>query len=58
VTGANKTLVNYKESEVLTTKTKVVDISKSISDLKHKNTVGLIEGIELTAKWMKSVYKI
>ena len=58
VTGANKSLVNYEDSEVLTTKSKVVDISKSIADLKHENTVGLLEGIELTTKWMKSVYKI
>ena len=58
VTGANKSLVNYEDSEVLTTKSKVVDISKSIADLKHENTVGLLEGIKLTTKWMKSVYKI
>jgi dTDP-glucose 4,6-dehydratase len=58
VTGANKSLVNYEDSEVLTTKSKVVDISNSIADLKHENTVGLLEGIKLTTKWMKSVYKI
>lgn len=56
VTGADRNLVNYKESEILTTTTKVVDISKSKKDLNHKNTVGLLEGVELTADWMKKVY--
>jgi|TARA_B100001971_G_C18246176_1_gene574405 dTDP-glucose 4,6-dehydratase len=58
VTGADKSLVNYEESEVLTTKNKVVDISKSISDLGHENSVNLFKGIKLTAEWMKSVYNI
>ena len=58
VTGADPSLVNYKESEVLTTKTKIVDINKSIKDLNHVNSIGLKEGIEKTAKWMKSVYNI
>ena len=56
VTNADPKLVSYKNSEVLTTKTKVVDISKSIRDLKHSNTVGLKEGIKITADWMKAVY--
>ena len=57
-TGANPSLVSYKDSEILTTTTKVVDISKSINDLDHKNTVGLKEGIQKTVNWMKSVYKV
>lgn len=56
VTGADPSLVKYKESEVLTTKTKVVDISKSIKDLEHVNSVSLLDGIEMTAKWMRSNY--
>ena len=56
VTGADPSLVSYKDSEILTTKTKVVDISKSKIDLKHSNTVGLEEGIKITADWMKSAY--
>ena len=58
VTNADPSLVSYKESEVLTTKTKVVDISKSIKDLNHSNTVSLKEGIKITADWMKSVYDL
>jgi len=57
-TKANSDLVNYKESEILTTKIKKVDISKSVKDLNHKNTYDLEEGIRLTADWMRSVYKI
>lgn len=56
VTGANPDLVEYKKSERLTTKIKKVDISKSVKDLDHKNTVSLREGIELTADWMKEIY--
>ena len=58
MTNADPSLVSYKESEVLTTKTKVVDISKSITDLNHSNTVDLKEGIKITADWMKSVYDL
>ena len=56
VTGADPNLVSYKESEILTTKTKVVDISKSINDLEHVNTINLEDGIKITCDWMKSVY--
>jgi dTDP-glucose 4,6-dehydratase len=40
-TGASPSLVEYRESEILTTKVKRVDISKSIRDLDHKNPYGL-----------------
>ena len=56
VTGADPGLVDHKESEILTTLLKNVDISKSITDLDHKNTYGLKEGMRLTADWMRSVY--
>ena len=57
ITVADQSLASYKDSEVLTTKTKVVDISKSIKDLGHQNSIGLVEGIKKTANWMKSVYE-
>ena len=57
VSGASADLVEYKESEVLTTKHKVVDTSKSQEDLDHTNSFDLKTGMELTAKWMKEVYK-
>lgn len=53
VTGADPNLVEYKESEILTTKEKVVDISKAIRDLNHEVTVTLEEGIEKTSEWMR-----
>ena len=58
ITGADPSLANYKESEVLTTQVKVVNIDKSIRDLDHVNTINLQDGIKKTAKWMKSVYDI
>lgn len=58
VTGASASLVNHRESEILTTKFKRVDTSKSVRDLAHKNSYGLEEGMSLTAEWMKRVYDV
>jgi dTDP-glucose 4,6-dehydratase len=58
VTGASPKLVEYRDSEVLTTKNKRVDISKSIRDLGHRNSYALEEGMRLTAEWMKGVYNL
>ena len=57
VTGTAPELVEYKDSEILTTLLKDVDISKSIRDLDHRNTYGLEEGMRLTANWMRAVYE-
>jgi len=56
VTGADPDLVEFRDSEILTTKIKRVDISKSISDLDHKITFDLETGMKITADWMKKVY--
>jgi dTDP-glucose 4,6-dehydratase len=56
VTGADPKLVHYKDAEILTTKQKLVDTSKSVSDLDHKNSYSLEEGMRLTADWMKKAY--
>jgi dTDP-glucose 4,6-dehydratase len=56
VIGADPALVAYRESEVLTTKVKQVDISKSVRDLDHRNSYSLAEGMRLTADWMRRVY--
>lgn len=53
-TGADKSLINYKTSEVLTTKTKTPDISLSITELGYKATVTLEDGVKKTIDWMKS----
>ena len=56
VTGADQALVEYGESEILTTKSKRVDISKAARDLHHRNTYSLRDGLALTAEWMRQVY--
>ena len=53
VTGADPGLVKFKESEILTTKIKKVDVTKAIADLDHTNSYGLEEGMKLTADWMR-----
>lgn len=53
LTGADKSLITYADSEILTTKYKKVDVSKAERDLGHKNTVSLRDGIERTLNWMK-----
>ena len=58
VTGANSSLVTFKDSEILTTKLKRVDTSKSVRDLDHKNSYSLEEGMRLTADWMRKAYAI
>lgn len=58
VTGAAPALARSKESEILTTKVKKVDVSKAIRDLDHKNSYGLEEGMKLTADWMRKAYEL
>ncbi|MFA6725340.1 MAG: NAD(P)-dependent oxidoreductase [Candidatus Cloacimonadaceae bacterium] len=55
-TGAPRDLIQYRNSEKLTTKIKKVDISLSVKELGHKQTVSLEEGIKLTIDWMKKYY--
>jgi len=56
VTGADPGLVEYRDSEVLTTRVKLVDASKSERDLGHRNSYSLDEGMRLTAEWMRQAY--
>ena len=58
VTGASSSLVDHRESELLTTKIKRVDTSKSVRDLGHQNSYSLEEGMRLTAEWMRRVYYV
>ena len=55
-TGAPKDIIQYRDSEKLTTKIKKVDISLSVKELGHKQTVNLEEGVKLTIDWMKKYY--
>lgn len=57
ITGANPNLVNYKDSEILTTRIKKVDVSKAVTDLDHRNTYDLETGMRFTAEWMRDVYR-
>lgn len=56
VTGADPGLVMYRDSEILTTRHKHVDVSKAVRDLHHTDSYGLEEGLALTADWMRRVY--
>lgn len=56
VTGGNPGLVQYQDSEILTTKEKRVDVSKASRDLGHQDTYTLEMGMRLTAEWMQKVY--
>jgi dTDP-glucose 4,6-dehydratase len=58
VTGADPNLVRYKDSEILTTRSKNVDAEKAARDLGHQDTCTLEQGIRRTAQWMREVYKI
>ena len=58
VTGADPRLVQFRESEILTTKVKRVDTTKSVRDLGHQNTYPLETGMALTADWMRRTYDV
>lgn len=57
MSGANKNLLVYEDNEILTTKNKMVDVSKAVSHLGHSNTVTLEQGVKKTIEWMKEYYK-
>jgi dTDP-glucose 4,6-dehydratase len=57
-TGADKKLITYGESEVLTTKIKKLDNLASVRDLDHKESVSLVEGVKRTIDWMREYYKL
>ena len=56
ITGADSSLVVNADSEMLTTKKKIVDTSKATLDLGHRNSISLEEGMKRTYEWMKTVY--
>lgn len=57
-TGADPKLIEYRDAEILTTKSKKVDVSKAQRDLDHKLSLTLEKGIQNTIDWMKGHYKI
>lgn len=56
VSGASPGLVRHAESEILTTKRKVVDTSKAVRDLDHQPVTPLLDGMRMTADWMRAAY--
>jgi dTDP-glucose 4,6-dehydratase len=58
LTGADPDLVVYQNSEILTTKDKVVDAHKAVQELGHVDRYFLREGLLHTMAWMKKVYKV
>lgn len=56
--GADRSLITYKDSEILTTKSKRVDTSKAERDLDHKLTVSLEEGVKKTIDWLRCEYQL
>jgi len=57
-TKAPAALIEYKESEMLTTKLKKVNIDLSIKELNHVQTISLEEGVKKTIDWMKEYYRL
>jgi len=58
VTGADASLVTYKEAEPFTTKIKTMDFSRAVKDLKHDPQVDPETGIKKTVEWMKRFYRL
>lgn len=56
--GKDDSKVEYKEAEPFTTRTKKIDFSKAIKDLKHDPRTSLEEGIPKTIEWMRSAYSL
>jgi dTDP-glucose 4,6-dehydratase len=55
--GADHSLVTYKENEPFTTKEKRLDNTKASRDLGFQATVSLEEGVKRTVAWMRQVYR-
>ena len=56
--GTDDSLVTYKDAEPFTTKSKAVDCSKAIRDLKHDPKVAPEEGVRRTVEWMRRFYEV
>jgi dTDP-glucose 4,6-dehydratase len=57
--GADPHLIEYSDQEeIMTTKSKRVDVSKAVADLNHSPTVSLEEGLRRTIFWMRTYYNL
>jgi len=58
-TNASPDLVTYDDAlEILTTKDKFVDSTKSRKDLNHEDTISLEIGVHDTVEWMRKYYGV
>jgi dTDP-glucose 4,6-dehydratase len=57
-TGASPRLAVYKGEEGFTTRTKLVDFSKSRRDLKHDPKIDIHEGVHRYVAWARTAYGI
>ncbi len=57
-TGKDGSLIEFKGEEAFTTRFKIADFSKAESDIKHRITIGLDEGVARTVEWFKKAYDI
>lgn len=55
-TGADRNLINYCESEKMTTAHKIVNTDLAKNELKMMETISLEKGVEKTIDWMRSYY--
>jgi dTDP-glucose 4,6-dehydratase len=58
VTGADPALVEYRDSEILTTHHKGVNVRKALRDLKHEASNSLEDGLRIMTEWMRRVYNL
>jgi dTDP-glucose 4,6-dehydratase len=57
-TGADPSLIEYKEAEMLTTKIKNLNNDLSVKELDHKESISLDAGVKKTIDWMKDYYRL
>ena len=55
-TQADRGLIHYEDQEILTTRSKTVDISRAERELGHQQTIPLKVGIQQTIDWMRKYY--
>lgn len=56
--GCDPKLAQYEDPEPFTTLSKKVDCTRAISDLGHRTTVNLEDGIRNTVEWMREHYRV
>lgn len=55
-TDADRSLIHYEDQEILTTRSKKLNVSRAEKELGHVLTVSLKDGIHRTVHWMRKYY--